>query len=222
MLIKVFFFSFLFLEAIHKKLDAPGQKSSKEVNMEAGTTKPTTATQSTMNKTHTHTQMQHIQRVITLTLGCQNHAENTYGKAFQTRKYTICIILIPPTLSMTPVEFWKLKGERPSGGNVCVLHASLTCMSVPADANSFVIRSLGCKSDECIRTLCSSSFLPSCSSPVILSSESLAEQLEEISPVSGELFIGVSGPGLSPVATYFTTVEAMLVLAVTRLKQGDV
>lgn len=40
----------------------------KKINMEAGTMQPTSATQSTMNKTHT--QMQHIQRVITLTLEC--------------------------------------------------------------------------------------------------------------------------------------------------------
>lgn len=86
---------------------------------------------------------------------------------------------------------------------VCVLHASLFCMSVSAYVNSFGIRSLSCRSDECIWTHCSSSFLPSCSGLVILSSQSLAEQLEDISPVSCELFIGVSRLGLSPVAILY-------------------
>lgn len=162
---------------------------------------PTTATQSTMNKTHTDAT--HPKSYYTYS-GMPKSCQNTYGKAFHTRKYTICIILIPPhTLHDSPVEFWKLKGERPSGGNVCVLHASLSCMSVCAYVNSSVIRSLSCKSDECIWTHCSSSFLPSCSSPVILSSKSLAEQLEDISPVSCELFIGVSRAGLSLVGILY-------------------
>lgn len=190
--------------------------------MEAGTTKPTTATQSPMNKTHTHTDATHPESYYAYSGMPKSCREHIWKSISNKKIHHLHHFNTPHTVHDSPVEFWKLKGERPSGGNVCVLHASLTCMSVPADANSFVIRSLGCKSDECIRTLCSSSFLPSCSSPVILSSESLAEQLEEISPVSGELFIGVSGAGLSPVATYFTTVEAMLVLAVTRLKQGEV
>lgn len=147
--------------------------------------------------------MQHIQRVIKLMLGCQNHAENTYGKAFHTEKiHHLHHFNTPHTLQDSPVESWKLK--RPSGGNACVcvcaLHASLSCVSVCAYVNIFVIRSLSCRSDECTRTQCSSSFLPSCSSPVVLFSEPLAEQLEDISLISCELLLGASRLGLSPVA----------------------
>lgn len=166
--------------------------------MEAGTKQPTTVNQSTTNKTHTDaTHPESYYTYSGMPKPCREHIWKSisYKKIPHLHHFNT-----PHTLHDSPVEFWKLRGERPSGGNVCVLHASLSWMSVSADANSFVIRPLSCKSDECIWTHCSPSFLPSCSSPVILSSESLAEQLEDISPVSRELFIGVSRAGLSPVA----------------------
>lgn len=162
---------------------------------------PTTATQSTMNKTHTDAT--HPKSYYTYSGMPKSWREHIWKSISYKKIHHLHHFNTPHTLHDSPVEFWKLKGERPSGGNVCVLHASLSCMSVCAYVNSSVIRSLSCKSDECIWTHCSSSFLPSCSSPVILSSESLAEQLEDISPVSCELFTGVSRAGLSPVGILY-------------------
>lgn len=68
-------------------------------------------------------------------------------------------------------------------GIVRVLHASLSRVPACAYVTSFVIGSLSCRRDECARTRRPSS---SRSSPVVLFSQPLAEQLEDISPVSGE------------------------------------
>lgn len=157
---------------------------------------PTTATQSTMNKTHTN---------ATLPKSYYTHSgmpkswrEHIWKSISYKKIHHLHHFNTPHTLHDSPVVFWKLKGERPSGGNVCASRFVILYVS-------FSLCEQFCNQVSQLQkwwmhmdTLQFSTAV--CFSPVILSSESLAEQLEDISPISCELFIGVSRAGLSPVA----------------------
>lgn len=207
--LKVFLFDG-FAEANRKIPNVPGKKVSKDVSTEAGTMQPTIGTQSTMNKTHTHaTHPKSYYTYSVMPNSCREHI----WKSISYKKIRHLHHFNTPHTSWLSSRILEAEEGRPSGGNVCALHASLFCMSVYAYANSFVIRSLSCKSDECTRTHHSSSFLPSCSSPVILFPEPLAGQLEDIKPVSCELLIGVSRVGLPSVPILSCPLLSYLVLS---------
>lgn len=79
---------------------------------------PTTATQSTMNKTHTDAT--HPKSYYTYSGMPKSRRDHIWKSISYKKIHHLHHFNTPHTLHDSPVEFWKLKRERPSGGNVCV------------------------------------------------------------------------------------------------------